>query len=355
MNLLVLRLSSLGDVLHTLPAISDLAIHRPDLQVDWLLEPAFVPIVAWHPGVHQAIPFSLRALKKKPLAAPQALFTLRRVLRRASRYDVVLDAQGLYKSALLARMAGVPVLGLDAQSAREPGASHLYQQRFSVPWSSSAIERNRQLFALALQYPLPSTPPDFALACRRSQWQEQALDDALLQPSVVKPFVIGFHATSAAWKTKEWPEAHWKTLASRLKDDGLNLLLPAADERERQRVARLQIGAANVLALPPLSLEGLAKVMSRALAFVGMDTGLSYLAAALGLNGVTLYGPTDAERLSIKINRQISLQSPQSCAPCGKPRCPLPEAQHGRILCQEALEPERVWLALSSLLESSAA
>lgn len=353
MNLLVLRLSSLGDVLHTLPAISDLAMQRPDLQVDWLVEPAFAPIVAWHPGVHQAVPFSLRALKKKPLATPQALFSLRRVLR-ASRYDLVLDAQGLYKSALLARLAGVPVLGLDAQSAREPGASRLYQQRFSVPWSSSAIERNRQLFALALQYPLPSTPPDFVLACRRSQWQEQALDDAL-QPFVVKPYVIGFHATSAVWKTKEWPEIHWKALASRLKDEDLNLLLPAADERERQRVARLQIGADNVLALPPLSLEGLAKVTSRAQAFVGMDTGLSYLATALGLRGVTLYGSTMVEQPLIMQSRQISLQSPQSCAPCGKPCCPLPEAQNGRILCQEALDPGRVWLALSSLLESPTA
>ncbi|PKY11946.1 lipopolysaccharide heptosyltransferase I [Acidithiobacillus marinus] len=353
MNLLLLRLSSLGDVLHTLPAISDLAIHRPDLQVDWLVESAFAPIVAWHPAVHKAIPFSLRGLKKKPLAAPHSLHHLRKELR-ASRYDMVLDAQGLYKSALLARLAGAPVMGLDTQSAREPGASRLYQRQFSVSWSSSAIARNRQFFALALQYALPSTSPDFALACRRSQWQEQALDDAL-QPFVCKPFVIGFHATSAAWKTKEWPEAHWKVIASRLAEQGWNLLLPAADERERQRVGRIQSGADNVLALPQLSLEFLAKVMSRAQAFVGMDTGLSYLATALGLNGVTLYGPTSADRFFIKSSQQISLQSPQSCAPCGKSRCPLPEAQNGRILCQEALEPERVWLALSSLLESSAA
>ncbi|WP_414040316.1 lipopolysaccharide heptosyltransferase I [Acidithiobacillus sp. M4-SHS-6] len=351
MNLLVLRLSSLGDVLHTLPAISDLAIQRPDLQVDWLVEPAFAPIVAWHPGVRKAIPFSLRALKKKPLVALQTLFPLRRVLR-ASRYDLVLDAQGLYKSALLSRLAGVPVMGLDAESAREPVASRLYQRQFTVPWSSSAIERNRQLLALALNYPLPNTPPDFALACRRLQWLEQPLEEAL-QSFVDKTFVMGFHATSAAWKTKEWPEAHWIALASRLKGKGVSLLLPAADERERQRVARIQIGADNVLALPPLSLEGLAKVMSRALAFVGMDTGLSYLAAALGLNGVTLYGPTRVAQALLRNSQQISLQSPQSCAPCGKTRCPLPEAQNGRILCQEALDPDRVWLALSSLLESS--
>jgi len=351
-NLLLLRLSSLGDVLHTLPAMSDLAVHCPDVEVDWLVEPAFVPIVAWHPKVKNAMPFSLRALKQTPLTFPAELRQLRNTLL-AKHYDAVLDSQGLYKSALLARLAGAPVLGLAADSAREPGASRLYQQRFTVPWSSPAIARNRQLFAAALQYPLPDTLPDFALAYLRRQWQDQALDDPLAQ-WVTRPFVIGFHATSAAWKTKEWPERHWRALASRMRVNGLNLLLPAADERERLRVASIQSGADNVIALPRLNLETLAMVMSKAQAFVGMDTGLSYLGSALGLAGVTLYGPTSVEQLAHGGAQQINLQSPQSCAPCGKTRCPLPEAQNGRILCQEALEPDRVWAALSSLLESSA-
>ncbi len=351
MKLLLLRLSSLGDVLHTLPAMSDLAVSRPDVEVDWLVEPAFAPVVAWHPKVKNAIPFSLRTLKKAPLTFPAALRQLRNTLR-ANHYDAVLDSQGLYKSAILARLAGAPVSGLAADSAREPGASRLYQQRFTVPWSSPAIARNRQLFAAALKYPLPDTLPDFALAPRRRQWQDQSLAEPLAQ-WVNRPFVIGFHATSAAWKTKEWPEQHWMTLASRMRVNGLNLLLPAADERERLRVANIQAGSDNVLALPRLNLETLAMVMSKAQAFVGMDTGLSYLGSALGLAGVTLYGPTAMEQLAHGGGQQINLQSPQSCAPCGKTRCPLPEAQNGRILCQEALDPDRVWAALSSLLESS--
>ncbi len=351
MKLLLLRLSSLGDVLHTLPAMSDLAVSRPDVEVDWLVEPAFAPVVAWHPKVKNAIPFSLRTLKKAPLTFPAALRQLRNTLR-ANHYDAVLDSQGLYKSAILARLAGAPVSGLAADSAREPGASRLYQQRFTIPWSSPAIARNRQLFAAALKYPLPDTLPDFALAPRRRQWQDQSLAEPLAQ-WVNRPFVIGFHATSAAWKTKEWPEQHWMTLASRMRVNGLNLLLPAADERERLRVANIQAGSDNVLALPRLNLETLAMVMSKAQAFVGMDTGLSYLGSALGLAGVTLYGPTAMEQLAHGGGQQINLQSPQSCAPCGKTRCPLPEAQNGRILCQEALDPDRVWAALSSLLESS--
>nr|WP_226856788.1 lipopolysaccharide heptosyltransferase I [Acidithiobacillus concretivorus] len=349
--MLLLRLSSLGDVLHTLPAMSDLAVYCLDVEVDWLVEPAFAPVVAWHPKVSNAIPFSLRNLKKTPRAFPAALRQLRKTLR-ANHYDAVLDSQGLYKSAFLARLVGAPVWGLAADSAREPGASRFYQQRFTVPWSSPAITRNRQLFAAALQYPLPDTLPDFALAPRRRLWQDQSLAEPLAQ-CVSKPFVIGFHATSAVWKTKEWPEQHWMALASRMRVNGLNLLLPAADERERLRVATIQAGADNVIALPRLNLETLAMVMSRAQAFVGMDTGLSYLGSALGLAGVTLYGPTSVERLAHGGEQQINLQSPQSCAPCGKTRCPLPEAQNGRILCQEALGPDRVWAALSSLLESS--
>lgn len=347
MKLLLLRLSSMGDVLHTLPAVTDLQQPRPDLHLHWLVEPAFAPIALLHPGVARVIPFSLRNYKERWRGLAVALRDLRRDLR-AEGYDQILDAQGLYKSALLGRLGGAPLWGLDAASAREPGAARLYHRRFPVSWGQSAISRNRQLFAQALDYPLPETPPDYGLQVAATRLRK----DTLAQPwkeLVQQPFVLGFHGTSR--ENKEWQEDYWRALAALLRQAGLRLLLPAGNAREAARAQRIAEQTDNVVALPPATLLELAAVIVRADAYVGMDTGLSYLAGALGLAGVTLYGPTARDRFSVAEDHQASLQSLEPCSPCGKSRCPLPEAKNGLILCQQALRPEQVWTALSPLLE----
>ncbi|OCB01769.1 lipopolysaccharide heptosyltransferase I [Acidithiobacillus ferrivorans] len=347
MKILLLRLSSMGDVLHTLPAVTDLQQARPDLHLHWLVEPAFAPIALLHPGVARVVPFSLRNYKKQWYGLAVALRDLRRDLR-AEGYDQILDAQGLYKSALLGRLGGAPLWGLDAASAREPGATRLYHRCFPVSWGQSAISRNRQLVAQALDYPLPETPPDYGLQVSAARLRK----DTLAQPwkeLVQQPFVLGFHGTSR--ENKEWQEDYWRALAAPLRQAGLRLLLPAGNAREAARAQRIAEQADNVVALPPATLLELAALIVRADAYVGMDTGLSYLAGALGLAGVTLYGPTARGRFSVAEDHQASLQSLEPCAPCGKSRCPLPEAKNGLILCQQALRPEQVWTALSPLLE----
>ena len=250
MKILLVRLSSMGDVLHTLPALTDLQRARPDLRLHWLIEPAFAPIVLLHSGVARVIPFALRKHKKQWRGLLGALRDLRRDLR-AEGYDQILDTQGLYKSALLGRLGGAPLWGLDAASAREPGATRLYHRRFRVAWGQPAISRNRQLFAQALDYPLPETPPDYGLqgaaACLRK--------DTLARPwgeLVQQPFVLGFHGTS--WENKEWREDYWRVLAARLRPAGLRLLLPAGNAREAARAQRIATQADNVLALPTLTL-----------------------------------------------------------------------------------------------------
>ncbi|MBU2848977.1 lipopolysaccharide heptosyltransferase I, partial [Acidithiobacillus ferriphilus] len=228
----------------------------------------------------------------------------------------------------------------------EPGAARLYHRRFRVAWGQPAINRNRQLFAQALNYPLPETPPDYGLQVAAARLRQDTLPWGEL---VQQPFVLGFHGTSR--ENKEWQEDYWRALAASLRQAGLRLLLPAGNAREAARARRIAEQADNVLALPTLTLLELAALIVRADAYVGMDTGLSYLASALGLAGVTLYGPTTSEQVPMTENHQVSLQSREPCSPCGKSRCPLPEAKNGLILCQQALLPEQVWTALSPLLE----
>ncbi len=353
MKVLLLRLSSLGDVLHTLPALTDLARAHPDLELDWLIEPAFAPVAQWHPMVRQVLPFSLRDRRQGKKILLQKILALRAQLH-SRNYDLVLDSQGLYKSAILARLAGAPVLGLAPRSAREPLSTLLYQQRFRVPWGPTAIQRNRELFAKALSYPRPSGPADFGLAALAKKWREEP---ASLPAFLARPFVIAFHATSKAWQNKEWPIQHWITLAHTLADDGFALLLPAIDARERHRVESIARAAPNVQGLPAMDLAELARIMVRARAFVGMDTGLSYLAVALGLPGVTLYGPTAPELDPHPWNAGpmiVPLSSQESCAPCGQSHCRRISRSDQGIPCQESLLPETVWQQLRPLLKIDA-
>ncbi|MDD3759298.1 MAG: lipopolysaccharide heptosyltransferase I [Acidithiobacillus sp.] len=348
MRVLLVRLSSLGDVLHTLPAITDLQRNGKDVELDWLIEPAFAPIARWHPGVREVLPFSLRSRQGGLGTLLGQLRELRRQLR-TQRYDLVLDSQGLFKSALLARLAGTTVAGLSPRSAREPLATYLYGQRHAVPWGPTAIQRNRELFAQVFASPRPSGLADFGLQKQAVSWRAENL--ALAAGKDALPFVLGLHATSRAWQNKEWPLRHWITLAHSLADAGYDLALPAMGAREQERVATIAAAADNVRALPQMDLEGLGQVMLQARAFVGMDTGLSYLAAALGLAGVTLYGPTASEQENMPGSAQAILQSTENCAPCGSTRCRRIHQPEEPIPCQEGMQPTMVWERLAPLLE----
>jgi len=150
-RVLVVKTSSLGDVLHTLPALTDAVQRRPGIRFDWVVEEAFAEVPAWHTAVDDVIPVALRRWKHRPLQVlragePQAAV---RQLRR-HKYDLVIDAQGLLKSAVIARFARGPRAGLDRSSAREPVAAHAYHRKYAVPREQHAVQRVRQLFAAAL-------------------------------------------------------------------------------------------------------------------------------------------------------------------------------------------------------------
>src|ERR1700693_5014709 len=146
MKILLVKLSSLGDILHLFPAVSDLRSHYPDAEIHWLVEPAFAEVAGWHSAVGKVITVPLRAHKKAWWKLPSLLCKLRKQLH-AEKYDVVMDAQGLLKSALLARLAGVAVFGFAAGSARESLASRFYQKTAKIPDGLHVIEKNRQLVA----------------------------------------------------------------------------------------------------------------------------------------------------------------------------------------------------------------
>ena len=284
MKILIVKTSSLGDLIHMLPALSDAQQALPGLQADWLAEAPFADIALWHPAVQQVIPIAMRRWRQ----AWRSRQTWQEVARaraqlQAQRYDAVVDSQGLLKSALWSLQARGPRIGYDRHSAREPLAAWCYQRHCPVPRDQHAIARNRQLLAQALGYALPQTAPDYGLQGLTQRLP--ALDFALPDRCVV-----GLHGTSR--DDKLWPTEGWIALAQSLDAQGRHLLLPWGNEAEQARAHTIAQHSPGARVLPRLGLNALAQVIAAADAVVGVDTGLLHLAAALGKPGLALYTAT---------------------------------------------------------------
>ncbi|CAM3642712.1 lipopolysaccharide heptosyltransferase I [Pseudomonas wadenswilerensis] len=346
MRVLLIKTSSLGDVIHALPALTDAARAIPGIRFDWVVEEGFAEIPSWHPAVDKIIPVAIRRWRKNLWQTfKSGEWRQFKQRLRESKYDLVIDAQGLVKSAWLTRYVKAPVAGMDRYSAREGLASRFYDRRLSVERGQHAVERVRQLFALALGYNLPAGLGDYGLDLNRLQ----------LPPAA--PFVVFLHGTT--WATKHWPEAYWRQLAERLGQQGLQVRLPWGNPAEQARAERIAKGLSNCQVLPKLNLVGVARVLAAAKACIAVDTGLGHLAAALDVPTLSLFGPTNPGLTGAYGKSQVHIASDFACAPCLQKKCTYkPSADDQRRfdlkrewpLCFTRLNPERVASQLRALL-----
>ena len=274
-RVLIVKTSSLGDVVHALPAVSDMLRVWPGLQVDWLVEAPFAAIPRLHPGVGRVLPLAWRKWRKtlfKP-ATRAAMSALRDELQR-DRFDAVLDLQGLLKSVLWGLQARGPLLGYGFGSIREPAAALFYRRRADVPRSLQAVERNRRLAAAHLGYAVPDSAPDFGISAPAGSWSAGAPSAALI-PCASRP-------------EKLWPEDRWIAVGQRLRASGLVPVLVWGSDHERLRAERIAAGCGGVV--PPfLSVADTAAVLGQARQIVGLDTGFSHLGAAFGAPTIGIY------------------------------------------------------------------
>ena len=347
MHVLLVKLSSLGDVVHTLPAVEDAA--RRGVTFDWVVEEDFAAVPAMHRGVHNVIRAALRRWRRPGERRLREVRSFGRNLRRRS-YDLVIDAQGLIKSALIASCSrGRVRVGFDRTSAREPAAALFYSRRAAVATKNChAVERTRRLFAAAIGYEAPSEQPSFGLSRGARGGTPRMTGEG------AGPYCVLVHGTT--WESKHWPDAFWTHMASRVMQAGLTPILPWLSEAERHRaesVARQVDGARAVGSMP---LDAVADLLAHASAVVGVDTGLSHLSAALGRPTVGLFGPTDARLTGCVGNRARNIQGDIACAPCLTRQC----RYRGEALswrgetvepaCFARLNPDRVWTQVAELL-----
>lgn len=280
-RILFVKLSSLGDVVHHLPAATDLSRWLPGAHIGWAVEEAYADLVRLHPAVGEVFAVNLRRLREHPVDPAQwrRLGALRSALR-AGRWDYVIDTQGLVKSGIIAGFAGAPAFGFDAKSARERLAARFYDVRIAVPRGLHAVERNRRLVANVFGYAPqaqthygivpPPSPPPWAPAGR---------------------YVVLLHAASRA--AKRWPEERWVALARMLSEDGCRAIFPGGTDIERAAAARLAAAVPGAMAAPATTLADAAALLAHAARVVGVDTGLTHLAVALGRPTVGIYCATD--------------------------------------------------------------
>jgi heptosyltransferase-1 len=275
LRLLVVKTSSMGDVVHALPALTDMHAHVPGLQVDWLIEAPFAAIPALHPGVHRVLTLTWRKWRKRLLSGDtwRAIGELRQELRREP-YDLVLDLQGLTKSALWARLARGPIAGYDRRSGRDPFAPVLYDRVAAVPLQMQAVERCRRLAAAHLGYAMPATPPAFGIEPPPATWPAPAAY-ALLIPNASRP-------------EKLWPEDRWMAVGRRLQQRGWTPVVLWGSPAEEQAAQRIAAGCDGVV--PPfLTVKASAALLAGGHCIVGLDTGFSHLGAAFGRPTLGIY------------------------------------------------------------------
>ena len=277
MRVLLVKLSSMGDVLHNLPVVSDLARAYPDIEIDWVTEAPYVGLVALHPTVRTVYSVHLRELKKHwwSAAAWSGVFDVRKQLG-AQEYDVILDTQGLLKSAMVARWAKGTIAGFSAETVREPLAARAYDRSVAVPRDLHAVERNRRLASGVFGYALASTV-DYGLR------RPVPLANMLLAGR----YVVFLHATSRA--NKMWPEANWIALGKRLRKIGISVILPWGNTAEKHVSEQLANTIPDALVPQAMSLLEAAALLAEARAVVGVDTGLAHLSVALARPTVGIY------------------------------------------------------------------
>jgi heptosyltransferase-1 len=339
-HVLLVKMSSLGDVVHALPAVSDAT--RAGFTFDWVVEESFAAIPARHPGVRNVIPIGWRRWRGNLLKNKSHLTGFFKGLR-SRRYDQILDAQGLIKSGVVAALAdGGLRSGFSRTSAREGLASVFVQRRIEVERNQHAIDRLRQLFAAALGYRLPDSAVNFGIG-------------GTIDQTAKSNRCVLLHGTT--WASKHWPEPMWCALAALLRKACWEVVLPWGNRAERERAQRIAAAAPGARVLDEMSVQGLLEVIDSSKLAVGVDSGLTHLAGALGVPTVVLYGSTSAALTGCRGDRVANLQSDFDCAPClsrecryrGQPQMWRDEA--ATPACYARLTPERVIKEVEQLLE----
>lgn len=323
--------------MQTLPALTDAARAYSSIRFDWVVDESFAQVPAWQRNVDKVFKTAYRRWGRDMSTSRSEIRKFIRALRE-ERYDAIVDVQGEWKSAAIVRIARGPRRGYDASSVHEWGAHLLYGTRCNVPKGRHSIERMRQLLSQALDYSY--SPSDIDYGIDRSRLPDHSLQTTL-------PYAVFIHSTS--WESKCWPEHYWSELRALTTSAGYQVVLPWGSEDERKKANRIAGEDENAVVLPRLSIAEKASIISRAAFTVGLDTGLSHIAAALDIPSITIYGATDPKLVGATGKNQMHVVSDFECVRCHQVVCTYSQATAFKPACFVEITPQRVWQEVQSL------
>lgn len=333
-RILIIKMSALGDIVHTFPAVSDLLKHYPDAEVDWLCEEPLVDVAALHQGINEVIGHGRLRWK----ASRYGYKTLKEQYQfyrklRQKKYDLIIDVQGRLKSARVGWLSGSKLVGFDRFSATDEETRWLYKKGFSVPKNMNAIERTRSLIAQALGYSIDGFL-DYGVGSASGSCSIADAENAL----------IFFHGTT--WDSKHWPVAKWVELLRIARRENIKVLIPSHGEVELQRAKTMIHESGWGELLPQMSLRDMSETLRACSGAVGVDTGLMHMAVAFGVPTVSVFGSTATALTGAMGSYVKNVQSRYSCSPCRKKQCPInPESPP----CYDDIPVESIWKQLVNL------
>ena len=342
MRVLIIKLTSMGDLMHALPALTDAVKAIPNIEFDWVVDKTFSEVPLWHPAVKNVITTAHRQWKKNIIQSwREGLLSQFNQKLNKYDYDLVIDLQNNMKSATVSWFYKGDVHGFDKGYCRERFAYKAYEHRYAIPENQHAINRIRQILSQALAYPLVDTPPDYG-----TNFEQYDLPE--LNFVLPEKYLIFVH--NASWLSKIWPLTSWQGLINKVVEHGYSVLLPCGNDEEQQRAQQIAAVNEKAHALPRLTLNEIAALTYRADAAMCSDTGLAHLAAVAGTPAQTIYGATDTDLIGTVGRHQHHIVSEMNCAPCYKRTCPRPEAINGEPVCMDEISIETAWHRLRAIL-----
>jgi heptosyltransferase-1 len=300
MKIAIVKLSALGDIVHAMVALQFIKAHQPDAQIDWIVEHRFAEILQYQPDLDNVLTVNLKALKNDKTSLLREIKRLRRYA--AKHYDLVIDAQGLLKSSITARLLGSRVSGFDADSAREKFASWLYNVKVAIPYDANTIDRN----ATVLTQPLGIEISREQILAKKPflffKDQDERLELYLHKNLKNVVLVIG-----STWESRNYPIEKYVKIADALKQ---NCLIVWGTDQERKNAEWMCDQSDNVQIMPKLDLNSLKALIAHADLVIGNDSGPTHMAWGLNRPSITIFGPTPISRVyQTDINKVVKSSS----------------------------------------------
>ena len=300
MKVAIVKLSAMGDIIHAMVALQYIKQVRPNIQIDWIVEQGFAQVLENNPHIDNILPINLKSIKDNKLA----LFSeIKRIKAYAQNsYDLVIDAQGLLKSAITSKILGTNRAGFSKESIREGVASYFYNKQVEIAYSANTIDRNAKVMSEPLGIKITSEMIINKEPFLFYRDDNIVLDKYLSTEKKNIIFVIG-----STWESRNYPKEKFVEVANHLKE---NVLIAWGGEEDRQRAKWIEEHSKYAKALPKINLNTLKTVIGKSDLLIGNDTGPTHMAWGLNIPSITIFGPTPINRVyQTPINKTIKSKS----------------------------------------------